>query len=123
MPFRSCMEEKETLVSDHLRFALAGLCLVSFTSSRGRGAQGATTKETPLPPPVFSVADLDRNANPAQDFFQFANGGWNKANPLPDEYSRWGTFTLLGKRNQQLLRAILEEAASKAGTSGSEPQS
>ena len=87
-------------MSDHLCFALAGLCLVLLTSSRGRADRGATTKETPLPPPAFSPADLDRSADPAQDFFQFANGGWNKANPLPEDYSRWGTFTLLGKRNQ-----------------------
>ena len=76
-----------------------------------------------MSPPVFSPADLDRSASPAQDFFQFANGGWNKSNPLPDEYSRWGTFTLLGKRNQQLLRAILEEAAASANAGGSEPPS
>jgi putative endopeptidase len=117
------MEEEETPVSDHLYFALAGLCLVSFTSSRGQATQGGTAKDDPLPPPVFSLADLDRSADPAQDFFQFANGGWNRANPLPDEYSRWGTFTLLGKRNQQLLRAILEEAAAKAEAGSSEPQS
>jgi putative endopeptidase len=123
VPFHFCMEEKEMPVSDHLCFALAGLCLVSFTSSRGRSSQSATAKEDPLPPPVFSLADLDRSADPAQDFFQFANGGWNKANPLPDEYSRWGTFTLLGKRNQQLIRAILEEAAAKADAGSSAPQS
>jgi putative endopeptidase len=117
------MEEKEPPVSDHLCFALASLCLVSFTSSRERAAQGVTAKEDPLPPPVFSLADLDRSADPAQDFCQFANGGWKKTHPLPDEYSRWGTFTLLGKRNQQLFRAILEEAAVKAGAGSSAPQS
>ncbi len=110
-------------MSDPLYLALAGLCFVSFTSSRVRAASDAAAKETPLPPPVFSPADLDRSADPARDFFQFANGGWNKANPLPDEYSRWGTFTLLGKRNQQLVRAILEEAAAKADAGGNGPQS
>jgi putative endopeptidase len=117
------MKEKEMPVSDHLCFALAGLCLVSFTSSRGQATEGTARKETPLPPPVFSLADMDRSADPAQNFFQFANGGWNKAHPLPDEYSHWGTFTLLGKRNQQLLRAILEEAAVKAEAGSSAPQS
>ena len=69
-----------------------------------------------MPPPVFSPADLDRGADPAQDFFQFANGGWTRVNPLPGDYSRWGTFTLLGKRNQQLIRSLLEDAAAQAET-------
>jgi putative endopeptidase len=86
-------------------------------------AQDPAAKETPLPPPVFSLADLDRGADPAQDFFQFANGGWTRANPLPGDYSRWGTFTLLGKRNQQLIRSILEDAAARAGTKASGPLS
>lgn len=106
---------------DWSHLVVAGVCLAALTSSRGFAAQGSAEKETPLASPVFSPADLDRSVNPAQDFFQFANGGWNKANPLPGDYSRWGTFTLLGKRNQQLIRTILEEAAAKAqaGSSGS----
>jgi len=104
-------------------FVVAGVCLTALTSTRGLGASGAGGKETPLPPPVFSQADLDRSVNPAQDFFLFANGGWNRANPLPEDYSRWGTFQLLGKRNQQLIRAILEEAAAKADTGTGKLQS
>jgi putative endopeptidase len=114
MSFCLKLEEKEVLVSDHLYFALAGLCLVSFTSSRVRAAGGPEPNETPLAPPVFSLTDLDRTVDPAQNFFQFANGGWDRAHPLPGDYSRWGTFTLLGKRNQQLVRRILEQAAARA---------
>jgi putative endopeptidase len=103
--------------------AIGGLCLAALTSSRVLAAQGPVGKEAPLPPPVFSQADLDRGADPAQDFFQFANVGWNRANPLPGDYSRWGTFALLGKRNQQLIRAILEEAAARSETKATGPLS
>ena len=68
-------------MSHYLYLAVAGVCLAAFTSSRVHAAQGPAAKETPLPPPVFSLADLDRGVDPAQDFFQFANGGWNSRQP------------------------------------------
>ncbi|HSC48151.1 MAG TPA: M13 family metallopeptidase [Gammaproteobacteria bacterium] len=54
---------------------------------------------------------LDKSVNPAQDFYTFANGGWQKANPVPDEYARWGTFNILTRHNQEVLRQILEDDA------------
>ena len=81
-------------MSNYLYLVVGGACLASLTSSRVLGAQGSGAKETPLPAPVFSLADLDAWRRPGQDFFQFANGGWNRANPLPEDYSRWGTFTV-----------------------------
>src|SRR5579864_8770094 len=31
----------------------------------------------------FSVANIDKSASPCTDFFQFADGNWKKANPVP----------------------------------------
>jgi predicted metalloendopeptidase len=33
-----------------------------------------------------------------------------KNNPIPPEYSTWGSFTVLADKNQQALRQILEAA-------------
>jgi len=52
---------------------------------------------------------LDKSVDPAQNFYGYANGGWQKANPVPDEYARWGTFNVLLKRNQEVLKDILEK--------------
>ena len=52
---------------------------------------------------------LDKSVDPAQNFYGYANGGWQKANPVPDEYARWGTFNVLQKRNQEVLKDILEK--------------
>lgn len=59
----------------------------------------------------FDLKNLDRSVSPAQDFYQFSVGGWMKANPIPDEYSRWGSFTVLQEENNKVLRKILEEAS------------
>ena len=54
---------------------------------------------------------LDRSVNPAQNFFGYANGGWQKANPIPPAYSRWGTFNILQNENEDAIHKVLEDAA------------
>ena len=58
----------------------------------------------------FDVADLDRSCKPCDDFYQFAVGGWLKANPIPPEYPLWGSFITLAEKNLQALHEILEAA-------------
>src|SRR5215212_6354274 len=76
-------------------------------------AQSAYRQKSPLDP-----ANIDRTANACVDFYQFANGGWLKANPLPAAYSRWGSFEELGETNQLNLTKILE-ASTKAPATAS----
>ena len=40
----------------------------------------------------IKMENLDTSAVPGDDFFQFADGGWNAAHPLTDEYARFGSF-------------------------------
>src|SRR6266403_2776855 len=67
----------------------------------------------------FNTANLDKTCKPCEDFFQFAMGGWMKSNPIPPEYSSWGSFTVLADKNQQALRQILETAEKANATAGS----
>jgi predicted metalloendopeptidase len=67
---------------------------------------------------VFDIADLDSSVHPGDDFYQFANGGWRAANPVPDDYPRWASFDEVRHRNEELLHALLEEAAADPGTAG-----
>ncbi len=62
--------------------------------------------------------NFDLSVKPQDDFFQYANGGWLKANPVPAAYSRWGAFNEVDEFNKKALHAILEKAA-KVETPGS----
>ena len=57
---------------------------------------------------------LEPNVKPRLNFYQFANGGWQKTHPLPNDYARWGSFQVLQEKNQQIIRHILENAANKS---------
>src|SRR5215211_3234650 len=85
--------------------ALAGL-VFAFGTALPLAAQSGFRQTKPIDP-----ANIDRTANACVDFYQFANGGWLKSNPLPAAYSRWGSFEELGETNQANLTKILQEAA------------
>lgn len=59
----------------------------------------------------FDVKDLDKTCKPCEDFYQYANGGWLKNNPIPPDQSEWGSFVTLSDQNQKALKEILEVAA------------
>jgi len=65
---------------------------------------------TPLADLRFSITDLNPTVSPGDDFYEYANGGWCRANPIPEDYSRWGTFIALDRRNREQLRDLLEDA-------------
>jgi predicted metalloendopeptidase len=67
---------------------------------------------------VFRLANMDPSVHPGDDFYQFANGGWRAANPVPDDYPRWASFDEVRKRNDELLHSLLEEVAADPGSAG-----
>ncbi len=65
--------------------------------------------------PAIDRANFDETVALNEDFYQYATGGWQKANPLTPEYSRYGVFEVLAKNNElqinDLFSAMLESKA------------
>ncbi len=72
-------------------------------------AQEKTLTEQAIPP--LDPANMDTSVSPCQNFYQYADGGWLKNNPIPAAYSRWGSFSELYDRNLNILHGIAEKAA------------
>ena len=70
----------------------------------------------------FPAENLDRTVSPANDFYEFAVGGWRRTHPIPHDRSRWGSFDILADQTQARLREIAEHAAATRPERGTDLQ-
>ena len=70
----------------------------------------------------INLNDLDKSVRPADDFYEYACGGWMKANPLPAAYSRYGSFDRLGEDNNKRINGILKELQENSYPAGTVEQ-
>ena len=90
------------------------------------GLGACTTKEKKIDMTDITETKLTANLNttqaPGTDFFQYATGGWQNANPITDEYARYGQFDALREKNREQLKDLVLEQAAKKGETGSNSQ-
>ena len=76
-------------------FPVAAICLLVASCNTG--------KQTAEQTAGIQLANLDTTALPGTDFYQYACGGWMKNNPLADEYSQYGSVTVLAENNRKQI--------------------
>src|SRR3546814_17645294 len=67
--------------------------------------------------PSLNLQSMDTTADACEDFYQYACGGWQKNNPIPDDQASWSVYGKLYDDTQRYLWGILSDLdASKNGT-------
>ncbi len=61
--------------------------------------------------PAIDPANMDTTVRAADNFYQYATGGWQKNNPLKPEYSRFGSFDVLAENNEIRLNDLFKGLA------------
>ena len=93
---------------------IAAFCLMTGACSTGKKQAELTAG--------IQLANLDTTALPGTDFYQYACGGWMKNNPIPAEYSQYGSFTILAENNRKQIQGLIEELAATQHEPGSVAQ-
>jgi putative endopeptidase len=62
----------------------------------------------------LDLAGMDRSVNPGDDFFGYANGGWMKTTPIPNDRSSYGVFDMLAEEANRRTADLIKEAGKSA---------
>ncbi len=67
----------------------------------------------------IELADIDPEVDPGDDFYRYVNGKWLDTFEIPEEFSSYGSFTVLFERSEDRVKAIIEDAAKSNARAGS----
>lgn len=70
----------------------------------------------------IDFSSLDTTVHPGESFYKYSTGGWQEANPIPDEYARYGSFDKLREENQSQIQELIQELGSVDHPYGSNAQ-
>lgn len=100
-------------------FSMACSPKVSNTTSVGTTTNMAKDMVTPVGQRKFiDPVNMNMSVRPQDDFYEYANGAWLKATPIPATESRWGSFNELAEFNRTALKSILDDVSTKTFPAG-----
>ena len=99
----------------------------SASDANGTEVGNAETKTTSAKSPELGnwgveIENIDNAIQPGDDFYTWANGKWLDTFEIPEEFSNYGSFTVLFERSEKRVRDIIESAASGTHRAGSVEQ-
>ena len=100
-----------------MKFPLGLLTLSLFCSSPAFALYSSNAAE------ALHLDWIDTKVSPGDDFYSYANGNWQKNNPIPPEYASWGSFNVVNEKVQKIIHQMLiKAAANKQAKPGSDEQ-
>ncbi len=100
---------------------LSGIALIALGAcgKKDAAAPAPATNEARADAPELGAFGVDLTAvdaavDPGDDFYAYVNGAWLKTFKMPDDYSNYGSFTVLRERSEERLKAIVESIPAKA---------
>ncbi|MBB4842440.1 endothelin-converting enzyme/putative endopeptidase [Paucibacter oligotrophus] len=98
-----------------LKTSLAACLLLLAALATAQAPSGQTPLQALPYTPSLDPAAMDKQAEPCEDFYQYACGGWIANNPIPADQSRWSVYAKMADDNQRYLWGILDRLAQPAG--------
>ena len=90
------------------RTASITLALGMATAAIGASVTGPQAGYAAIGAFGLDLTGGDPNVKPGDDFYTYANGGWQERTQIPADRSSWGSFVMLRERSLEQLRGILE---------------
>src|ERR1700691_2307478 len=59
------------------------------------------------------VGDIDRKVDACTNFYDYANGAWRTANPIPASMQRWSRRWAAGEQSKEQLRTLLDDESKR----------
>jgi putative endopeptidase len=97
----------------------ASLLSTALALAAGSAFAGGKVQDKPQD---FLAAHMDTSVDPGVDFFEYANGAWLKAHPIPASEAGWGIGNEVDDELYARLRGISESASAKPQVPGSDQQ-
>lgn len=98
-------------------FAISGV--IAITSCTQSTQKEENQMEQNL---AINKVDMDLSVKPGENFYQYSNGGWIKNNPVPNDKTQYGSFTVLYDNNQEQLKSLVIDVSKSDNEKGTNAQ-